>query len=126
MGVVTELRYSKSQYNLAKYRYTDEKGKIVDEQTHFDTGYTGGITLMQYTGLKDDNGTKICEGDIGLLVWDGEETTLEVVFDLEELTYVGRDIRYGVSKYKYLSVNDEIEIIGNKYENSDLLQEVTE
>lgn len=85
---------------------------------------TFGIEIMQYTGLKDDNGVEIYEGDIAKLVWDGEETTLEVIFDLEELAYLGRYVRYVVPKYKYLSVNNEIKIIGNTYENPELLEAV--
>src|SRR5690606_34701849 len=120
---VTELRYSKSQYNLAKYRYTDEKGKIVDEQTHFDTGYTGGITLMQYTGLKDRNGTEIYEGDII------REKVAKDEYILAEVVYVnGCFMGKEPTHEPEYPIHDFLkgEVIGNIYENSELLQEVEE
>lgn len=93
------------------------------------------IELMQYTGLKDSNGREIFEGDIVRFV----------IFD-----YLGSDIEYkGVVKYRsglyeiWKDVDseffdsdgpfilnhawlqdDEFEVIGNIYENPELLEGV--
>ena len=66
------------------------------------------FVFMQYTGLKDKNGKEIYEGDI-LNSGDGvnrEVISLEFVFHL-----VGENVWYG----------EESEIIGNIYENPELI-----
>lgn len=84
--------------------------------------------LMQFTGLKDKNGKEIFEGDIiefedWSMDTDGDSTeyleTGEVFWDEEEMAY-------GVSNRSYVALEDlwrgEISIIGNIYENPDLLK----
>ena len=80
------------------------------------------VKLMQYTGLKDKNGVKIYEGDI-MQGKDYEEETIrgEVVFDKGSF-YID------LSKCEYPNSllclsNDEDEVIGNVYENKELLDE---
>lgn len=79
--------------------------------------------LMQYTGLKDKNGKEIYEGDIVLR--DREENRAK------DLAYV--DFKFGAFRlrrvygsgmtYTFGSTRftDKIEIIGNIYENPELL-----
>jgi uncharacterized phage protein (TIGR01671 family) len=57
--------------------------------------------LMQYTGLHDKNGKEIYEGDI--VTW-GNETNLRGMED---------------------GYNRDIEVIGNIYENPELIKEIT-
>ena len=73
--------------------------------------------LMQYTGLKDKNGKEIYEGDVGV---DGEnDAYYEVVFD--EGAFVSH---YDGNITEYLSETaSQMEIIGNIFENPELLQE---
>ena len=83
--------------------------------THKRGGTTGKFKdyiLMQYTGLKDKNGKEIYEGDI--LEW--HEDIKEIVDFYEGSFYVGKRI-FGVDVW-----SGDFEIIGNIYENKDLLE----
>lgn len=75
--------------------------------------------LMQYTGLKDKNGKEIYEGDI-LKTDSGNKQVIYNApsFDLED--YDNGDYYEGQNPYCH-SWN-EFEIIGNIYENPELLE----
>lgn len=92
------------------------------------------FTLMQYTGLKDKNGTEIYEGDIlkgpkrygaGFSRKPSTESTFEVKvhtqgwgdsFYLIELTQTP-------AGYRTYPIFTECEVIGNIYESPELLQQ---
>lgn len=73
------------------------------------------IETMQCTGLKDKNGTLIYEGDV---VKDDHEALHQVkwCYNCFELYPLFKD------GYTIGIVNDEIEVIGNIYENPELLE----
>ncbi|EAD1122624.1 hypothetical protein X856_13955 [Listeria monocytogenes] len=73
------------------------------------------VVLMQYTGLKDKNGKKIFEGDIG---WDEHNECYGVVkFEEGKVLYVWENIAEDLWE-----VADSIEIYGNIHENPELLE----
>lgn len=73
---------------------------------------------QQYVGLKDKNGVEIYEGDIVRIVYDNIEHIYQIIFDKEELDFkaTNGEINYG-GNFQYLGCCEEIEVIGNIYEN---------
>jgi uncharacterized phage protein (TIGR01671 family) len=79
---------------------------------------TGTYKLMQYTGLKDKNGKEIYEGDI---YHQGDRNILYVVEYTHDCSFMGRQIRTKGSRVGLAYWQDRIEVIGNIYENPELL-----
>lgn len=73
------------------------------------------IELMQYTGLKDKNGKEIYEGDIGKTNF----LSYRIVFDLGCFQCLYSDDKFAMHLY---SIAADLEIIGNVFENSELLK----
>ena len=81
--------------------------------------------LMQYTGLKDKNGKEIYEGDIMKVLIGGYEEIGIVVFDEEKLIFAWRHPKDNIIYELYLLKHFEpFEVIGNIYENPELLKEM--
>nr|WP_257148753.1 YopX family protein [Bacillus cereus] len=80
------------------------------------------VELMQYTGLLDKNGKEIYEGDVVDTIYDGKLFTGVVVYDKSELDFKATNGKenYG-SNFQYLPCCEEVEVIGNLYENPELL-----
>ncbi len=78
------------------------------------------IELMQYTGLKDEYGDEIYEGDIVTL----HNSRYKVIFNMEQARFVLRDDKFEMEIPFTNNNNERMEIIGNIYENSELIKEV--
>ena len=78
-----------------------------------------GKSVGQFTGLYDKNDREIYEGDIVDIV----ENKYIIIFDEEELDFKATNGKknYG-NNFQYLNCCDEIEVIGNTYENIGLLE----
>lgn len=83
------------------------------------------LYLMQYTGLKDKNGKEIYEGDI--VDWDGDQFEIKYGIQLVDAfegigfnlwSFYGRSEDIG----KAIRLQSAIEVIGNIYENPELLK----
>lgn len=83
-----------------------------------DKQYCNEFELMQYTGLKDKNGKDIYEGDILTSAFSKRI----VIFDENTCSFMLKDIDlrnelFSLTKEK----SKNLEIIGNIYENKDLI-----
>ena len=76
------------------------------------------VELMQYTGVKDKNGKEIYEGDITICKY-GPQIAMEVKWVDEGFRTLGK---YDGDNYVGFVKNNE-EVIGNIYENKNLLEE---
>lgn len=107
-------------------KYENHKWRVVEEDNNMITVKNN--TIGQYTGLTDKNGTKIFEGDVvrisedyydGLHYSGNEVYYSDGAFCVEyetleyDVTSIGFLVREGV----------EVEVIGNIYDNPELLQE---
>lgn len=127
-----------------KFRAWNDVAKVMHESNipglliHFDgelngldengmlegTENTSQLQLMQYTGLKDCNGVEIFEGDI--LTDHGDEGPLYIEYSTVHAAFVFVDKfdPLGTTLYTTTCISyGGFEIIGNIYENPELLEE---
>ena len=109
-----------------KFRAWDKKQKcwILDQQIkkNFNQYYNQpNSILMQYTGLKDKRRKEIYEGDV--LYYKLLEQNYLVQWDIHNAKFsaIGKRNTFDSNAYR-ASAFDQMEIVGNIYENPELLE----
>ena len=125
------LKEDKRMVNVETMDFTDKTIRCL-KKNEFINAYLlrrvsfDDVELMQYTGLTDKNGTGIYEGDIikYKFPYDRRLNHTSPVKFLEIETSFGIKDRYGneIPLYK-ITTNNFFEVIGNIYENKNLLEE---
>jgi uncharacterized phage protein (TIGR01671 family) len=80
-------------------------------------------TICQCIGLKDKNSNLIWENDIVRTIYDGIEHIYQVIWDKSELDFKATNGKeFYKSNFEYLPCCEEVEVIGNIFENKELLE----
>ncbi len=89
-----------------------------------------GLKLREYTGLKDSHGNEIYEGDILEAVFELIDGELKNIMDAGVVVF--KDYAFQVQTFEdhheplheWSQLSEELRVIGNIYENPELLPEV--
>lgn len=125
-------KYEKTMLDVHGINF-DEYGvwtrELIDDEDDGGFILTEDVKLLQYTGLKDVHGVEIFEGDIVKVnVLEGIGPNASIVFKYGMFGVENDMHGYGYDKGLY-SLNriinrHEVEVIGNIFENPELLEEI--
>lgn len=117
----------KNDKEMIETRVIDWNNMVIDSLAPFiEIGFDE-VTLMQSTGLKDDLGTELFEGDIILWTyWDEfeDEGRAEIVFENGIFKLLDTRTRKDVWNNLFDCIeNCNVYLLGNVYQNPELLEE---
>lgn len=109
------VKYTKEIFEAGKI---DIQHKRVYERNHPSSYYLlDDIELMQFTGLHDKNGKEIYESDVVYVT--SEDENAFILWDKESARYIIQFTGWCADFDNFYG--KELEVIGNLYENSELL-----
>ena len=128
MSRVNKYRAWNKEKKIMCYKHEDEEQHWFDGVCCSDVEMVNGrlnsglsaYEYMQYIGVDDKNGKEIYEKDVVLI--DGEDEYFVVEWDSDTARFVMNSKTLTVDFDNYWG--NQVEVIGNMYENADLLKEV--
>lgn len=115
---------TKSMWNIERWHVEDEyfdliepNKSVADPNANRVWRKQSDVILMQSTGLKDKNGVEIYEGDIVELAYDFAVVKFDSGAFVVDCQYLDTELIY--------SIEVPIEVIGNVWENHELLEGAT-
>ena len=108
---------------LVDIDFNEGKIEVTTDTLRYEEVYMDEIkdfVLMQYTNLKDKNGKEIYEGDILKVKFDTETINLYVRYDMGQYLLIKQG-EWQDNLYDCMWFH-EVEVIGNIYENKDLIK----
>lgn len=113
----------KKMYDIGVLDFDDKKAYMKGYLNYTVSNYMfENIELMQYTGLHDKNGKEIYEGDIVKIKHKGETDIGKIIYEYNGFTVDVMNMNKPYGRIKLEMLEKFIEVIGNIYENSDLLR----
>ena len=107
------------------YPFKDDTLLLSYDEISFDEVPASDFILMQSTGLKDKNGKEIYEGDIVRYECCFESYVEEVIYDDKHCNFGTIDKDEKIFSFDALISDFDVdcfEVVGNKYENPELLK----
>ena len=105
------------------YKIQFEREGETNGYNHDDFNESAAVDLMQYTGLKDKNGVEIYEGDRVRFTVEGDSANLKQTGVIEwcDSCCHGFRLQWDHFGNNERISNHELEVIGNIYENPELI-----
>lgn len=121
--------WDRQELKLVNAVLIDTDGTLYESWRDLEDGTVLHGVLMQYTGLEDMNGVEIYEGD--LLRWRYWLEELTEDADVYKVEWLDGEARFALNCYRsgrqidprndLMKLGDEFAVIGNIYENPELL-----
>lgn len=126
--IIGSLIKTKKDYYICEkpYECMDEYSSLNGQSYGFGGfKFVDPSTICQYTGLTDKNSQKIWENDIVETIYNGKQNpNYVVIWDKDDLGFLATNGKehYGTNS-EYLGCCEEIIVIGNIFDNPELLNE---
>ena len=115
-GYYYKAKYCRTDDELCDYITVPHPKEYNEPSSHY---IVNPETVGQYTGLTDKNGKMIFEGDMVKRFWLGKMCVYQIDYDNGLASFIGRaGMKFTTFDYD----SEEFEVIGNIYDNPELLR----